>query len=86
MLEEGASMMLIMTRRLTDGRIFAVVVVFVGVTLVEDVGAHLHALLLLNWMEAGENVTVHRVHFHLLLTETLEFGREGGEKKGNTDE
>ena len=72
-------MMLIMTRRLTDGRIFAVVVVvFVGIALVEDVGAHLHALLLLNWMEAGENVTVHRVHFHLLLTETLEFGKEGG--------
>ena len=66
-------MMLIMTRRLADGRIFAVVVVFVGIALVEDVGAHLHALLLLNWMEAGENVTVHRVHFHLFLAETLEF-------------
>ena len=80
-------MMLIMARRLTDGRIFAVVVVFVGIALVEDVGAHLHALLLLDWMEAGENVPVHRVHFHLLLTETLEFGREGGgERKGYTDE
>ena len=75
-------MMLIMARRLADGRIFAVVVVFVGIALVEDVGAHLHALLLLDWMEAGENVTVHRVHFHLLLTETLEFGEGKEGEKG----